>query len=313
METNKTKKLALLIIAVFTVFLIFNNESKGQQFVPVKDAEVIGLLKQLVKKEFELDPAAREIAGINLNNMNDFIIQTLKTMGRKGDINDTGELNVFVNNWRNFSLEGQYRAEDLWRGILYVGAYGNQQLEIPPLLCDHIRNSPAFRSLLPREVNNLIQSKIRRKVNALEEYLVTSKCDSFVNENYETFLNDFNAGGGWEMFEKLSQPQNNVFGAINLAMDELERQRQIEEQSDLQEANSGSGYLGRRQCLSSGPAGQCVIWSNVNIPANLAVETLGALINQNLAWFVTTDEAGEDSSAVNIVELIEEIFGRIAP
>ena len=233
-------------------------------------------------------------------------------MGRKGDINDDGTLNVFVDNWRNFALEGQYRGEDLWRGLLYVAANGTDS-GIPPLLCDHIRNSEAFKSLYPIEVPGLIESGLKRKVDSLEEYLVKAKCDSFVNENYETFLNDFDAGGGWDMWFKLIEPQNNIFGAIDLALDELGRQRKIEEESDLQEVNSGSGYLGRRQCLSIGPSGQCVIWSNVNIPANLAVETLGALINQNLAWFVTTDEAGEDPSAVNLVELIETIFGQIAP
>lgn len=308
MELSRTKKASLLIIIVFAVFLFFNSELKGQQVVPVQDAEVINLLQQLIDKELRDDPDQRKLAAENLNLATDFIIRTLQAMGRKGDINDTGELNVFVDNWRNFALEGQYRAEDLWRGLLYVAAYGDQELDIPPLLCDHIRNSPAFRSFLPTKVNDLIQSGLKRKVGALEEYLVTSKCDSFVNENYETFMNDFSAGGGWEMFEKLSQPQNNIYGAISLAMDELGRQRQIEEQSDLQEANSGSGYLGQRQCQVAGPAGQCVIWSDVNLPANLAVETLGALINQNLAFIVTTDEAGE-GFGVEITRLIEKIFG----
>ena len=296
--------------------------------VPVDDARAVGLLHALRDKELvqvdetcqviggsvvgNPDSQARCLAAINLNNMSDFIIQTLKAMGRKGDINDDGTLNVFVDNWRNFALEGQYRGEDLWRGLLYVAANGTDS-GIPPLLCDHIRNSEAFKSLYPIEVPGLIESGLKRKVDSLEEYLVKAKCDSFVNENYETFLNDFDAGGGWDMWFKLIEPQNNIFGAIDLALDELGRQRKIEEESDLQEVNSGSGYLGRRQCLSIGPSGQCVIWSNVNIPANLAVETLGALINQNLAWFVTTDEAGEDPSAVNLVELIETIFGQIAP
>ncbi|MEK7537036.1 MAG: hypothetical protein AAB584_01135 [Patescibacteria group bacterium] len=314
MELNRTKKIALLTIYVFTGFLFFNNESKSQQVVPVEDAEVINLLKQLVRKEYELDPKARGVARETLDSVSNYIIDVVKAMGRKGDINETGELNVFVDNWRNFALEGQYRAEDLWRGILYAAAYGDEELDIPPLICDHIRNSPAFRSLLPTKVDDLIQSGIKRKVGTLEEYLVSSKCDSFVNENYETFMNDFSAGGGWDMWEKLLEPQNNIFGAVDLAIDELGRQRQIEEQSDLQEANSGSGYLGRRQCLATGPAGQCVIWSNINIPADVAVAALGAVINQNLALISGADEFEEDREAnqINIVDIMERIFGEAA-
>lgn len=307
----------LLTLAVFFGFF---GQSEGHglpspdNVVPVDDARAVELLHELRDKELEADPFQRRLAAENLNLATDFIIRTLQAMGRKGDINDTGELNVFVNNWRNFTLESQYRAEDLWRGLLDIAANGDEQSDppTPPLLCDYIRNSEAFKILQPQKVNDLIESRINRRVGTLEEYLVAAQCDSSINENFDTFLGDFNEGGGWDTFERLLQPQNNIYGAIKLAMDELGRQRQIEEQSDLQEANSGSGYLGRRQCLASGSAGQCVIWSNVNIPANLAVETLGALINQNLAFIVTTDEAGE-GFGIEINSLIEQIFGPLAP
>lgn len=313
----KIKKVTLALTLIplsLLIFFGFNNKTEGHillppgTVVPVDDARAVQLLHALRDKELESDPEQRTLAAENLNLATTYIISLLQAMGRKGDINDTGELNVFVDNWRNFGLEGQYRGEDLWRGILYLAANGNEELEIPPLLCDHIRNSGAFKTLLPREVNNLIQSGIKRRVNSLEEYLVASKCDSFVDENYETFQNDFNTGGGWDMWSKLIEPKNNIFGAINLAMDELGRQRKVEEQSDLQEADSGSGYLGRKQCSAVGPSGQCIIWSNVNIPADLAVEVLGALLNQNLAFIANTDEAGE-GFGIEINQIIEAIFG----
>lgn len=315
MRTDKIKITVGAVLVILALFFVLGKESKGQEFVPVRDAEVINLLEQLVKKEYELDPAQRELAGLNLNNMTDFIVTTLESMGRKGDINDTGQLNLFVNNWRNFALEGQYRAEDLWRGLLYIAANGdpNAPNPIPPILCRYIRESQAFNSLQPTQVDGLIENVPNRRVDSLEEYLIATKCDPIVENNYDTFIQDFNEGGGWDMWERLLQPQNNIYGSLELANEELIKQRSIEEQSDLQEANSGSGYLGRRQCLALGQAGQCVIWSNVNIPADLAVETLGAVINQNLGWIVTTDEAGENPAQVNLVELIERIFGQIAP
>lgn len=283
--------------------------------VPVNDEVLIKIEHDL----HEFDSTAREKGRQALQTLSDYIINVISNMGRKGQIQEASS-KFFVQNFRNFGLEGQYRGENLWRGLLYVAAYGDTQKSIPPLLCDHIKNSQAFRSLLPSKVNDLIQSGVNRRVNSLQEYLLASKCDSFVNQNYQAFMNDFGAGGGWEMFEKLSQPQNNIFGAIDLAMNELERQRQIEEQSDINEVLSGSGYLGLRECLSFGPSRQCVIWGPATIPSDLAVATLAAVINQNLAFLAEIsrrDQATINSELSQIADyfsnlktgLIPRIFG----
>lgn len=307
---HNLKKTALaLTLSMLVVFLLQTDVSKGQfgERVPVEDAEVIDLLEQLVEKELEDDPDQRERAQENLDLATDYILSLLQRMGRKGDINDQGQVNVFVDNWRNFTLEGQYRGEDIWRGLLYLAANGEENT--PPILCQHIRESQVFNSLQPTEVENLRQNLgAYRKVDSLQEYLLATQCDPAVDQNFDTFMDDFAAGGGWAMLDLLSKPQNNIFGAIGLATEELEKQRGIEEQSDIQEANSGSGYLGRRQCLSTGSSGQCVVWSDVNIPANLAVEILGALLNQNLAFIANTDEAGE-GFGIEINNIIEAIFG----
>lgn len=313
-------KILLILTGALIVFFGFNKTTtQGHGLlppgtvVPVDDARAVQLLHELRDKELEGDVQARDFARQILEDRSNYIIDVLQAMGRKGDINDTGQLNVFVDNWRNFALEGQYRAEDLWRGLLDIAANGTDS-GIPPLLCDHIRNSEAFKTLYPQKVDNLIESGIRRKVDSLEEYLVSAKCDTFVDENFNVFMEDFSAGGGWEMFEYLLKPQNNIFGTIGMALEELEKQRKIEELSDLQEANSGSGYLGQRQCLSTGSSGQCVIWSNVNIPAEVAVEALGAVINQNLNFISGADEIGEDEEAgnIDILNIMERIFGEAA-
>ena len=314
MKNFSLGKNILIATALFSLFSLFsNNDVRGQGEVPVRDAEVVRLLNQLVRKELTEDPNERRLAGENLNLVSEVIIRdVLKVVGR-GE--DQGNTDTFVQNWRNFSLGGQYRGEDLWRGLLYTATNGDPNSNTDPLLCKHIRESQAFRSLLPREVPGLTQSGpngINRRVGDLQEYLVNTKCDQFVEENFDTFAEDFSAGGGWEMFKKMLQPKNNIFGALNLAFGELDKQRSLEEQADIQEATSASGYLGQRQCLAPGPSGQCTIWSNINIPANLAVETLGVILNQNLGFIAGADEKGEAGAAnatIEITKLIELIFG----
>ena len=259
----KIPALVILFSAIFFVF--FEGKTSGHVLpgpgtvVPVDDARAIQLLHALRDKELEGDPQQRNLAAQNLNLITDEIIRrTFQAMGRKGDIRDTGQLNVFVDNWRNFILESQYRAEDLWRGLLHIAANGVElpNQNIPPLICDYLRNSTVFQGLQPREATDLLQTGIQRRAGTLEEFLVTVQCDPEVNQNFEIFMQSFEAGGGWDTFEKLLQPQNNIFGLIELANQELENQKRVEELADVQEVNSGSGYLGRRQCLSFGQSGQ---------------------------------------------------------
>lgn len=303
--------ISTIVVFLFAIlFGINSHESKGQfgDTVPVHDAEVINLLEQLVEKEFKLDPEQRQLAQENLDLASDYILDLLGRMGRKGDADDSGDINVFVQNWRNLALEGQYRGENLWRGLLAVAAEGEG--DIPPLLCKHIRESAAFISLQPTKVEgtSILNSGLRRSASSLDDYLTKAACDPFVDENYNILLQNFSGGGGWETWKRLMQPQNNIFGALEMALGERERQVKIENEADSNETLSGSGYLGRRECLSFGPAGQCVIWSNVTIPSDLAAEVLGALLNQNLAFIANTDERGE-GFGIEINKIIEAIFG----
>lgn len=304
------EKNILFIIALILVFLFFpNNRTKGQGAVPVEDAAVIRLLNQLVRKELTEDPNERRSAGESLNLVSQTIIRdVLKVVGREEDPENT---ETFVENWRNFRLGGQSRGEELGRGILYLATNGDPSSNLDPILCRHIRESQAFQALQPREVPGLKESGLNRRVDSIQDYLVTAKCDPLVEENYETFTTDFSAGGGWEMFRRLLQPKNNIYGAYSSALDELNKQRSVEERADLQEVSSSRGYLGKRQCLSLGQSGQCVIWSDINVPANLAVEALGVILNQNLGFIADADEKGElgaANSSIEITELIELIF-----
>lgn len=296
------KVLKLLIISAIIIGLTFSP------FSQTKAAAIIGDPSYWLK-EFGLDLAARVISYRILKTVSNNVVRKVAVLGTGrivGPGTDQGP--VFVQNWRNFILESQHRGEDIWRGIMYIAANGDPGLEIPPLLCDHIRNSSVFKSLLPQSVPNLIQSGLNRRINSLQEYLVTAKCDSFVNENYETFLNDFNAGGGWNMFEKILQPQNNIYGAIELAMAELEKQRSLEEKVDISEVMSAKGFTGLRTgCVSVSPrSNRCTILGKVVTPGDILGESVVQTINQNLAFIANADEINE-----TVVSLIGALIDRV--
>lgn len=251
-----------------------------------------GELKTLVAKETVEDAIARCIARQALTRMVSGILNIVREKGRDGGP-------TFVLNWRGFTLQAQYRGENIWRGLLYLGTYGDNNKNIPPLFCKHIRESQVFQSLQPRQAYGLIDSGLKRRVNSLQEYLVVARCDSTVDQNFETFMKDFSRGGGWDTFERLLKPQNNIYGAIGLAFDELEKQRSIEEKADLSEATAGQGFLGKRgenasdSCLSVDISGRCTVYKNIQTPGFVLAESTNATIKVELDWIANVDEINE--------------------
>lgn len=280
------------------------------QAVPTVDPANASLLGILVGKETIADPIARAIAYKILKAVSDSVMRKIASSGTgRVIITGTNLGPAFVQNWRKFILEGQYRGESIWRGILDVAANGDSSLGVPPLLCDHIRNSSVFKSLLPQNVPNLIQSRLNRRVDSLQEYLVTTRCDPSIDHNYDVFLNDFNAGGGWDMFEKLSQPQNNIYGALGLAMTELGKQRSLEEKADINEVTSAKGFTGLRTgCVSnSSRSSRCTILGEIVTPGDILGESAVQAINQNFAFIANADEINEVIVTV-IGALIDRVF-----
>ncbi len=288
-----------------TVFLLISSALAFYPFIQAKAVPTGDIsTAALLYKETVIDPAARLIANEILKSVTNKIVGNIATAGRDGGP-------AFVQNWRNFQLQGQYRGEDIWRGILDIAVNGESSLGISPLICDYIRQSAAFNSFQPVKVPNLIQSGLNRRVDSLQEYLVSARCDPIINQNYSVFIQDFEAGGGWDTFQRLLQPQNNIYGAIGLALDELERQRSIEESADLQEAVSAFGFLGKRPlCISRGISGECAVWDNIVTPGDVLGKTVTEAVNQSLAWVTNADELDEILSHI-ISSLVDRVFSDI--
>jgi len=262
------------IAAYFLLIIIIFNLS----FYPFYPARASGY----ILKEFVLDPALRLIANKILNKITNNTIKNILSSGRGGD-------SAFIGDWRNFILQGQYRGEDIWRAIV-ANAIDKK------LLCKHIRESKIFKSMFQPVSNEGIIAQIsnRIRIEALQQYRVAVLCDPVLEARVDDFFNKgFVEGGGWDTWERLLEPKNNIYGVMGITLDELSRQRSLEESTDIKEGQSSAGFLGKRVCVVRGISGACAIWSNIKTPGRTFEKSISELINQNLAWLTGSDEINE--------------------
>lgn len=84
-------------------------------------------------------------------------------------------------------------------------------------------------------------------------YYQAARCTlSDMGRNMQNFFNNFSAGGGWGTWLSVIQPQNNFYGSYLMAMDEKNREEAMEREKRLNEAMSGSGFIGAKKCVSGG-------------------------------------------------------------
>lgn len=303
---NKTKVIVWGLMITVSLSLIFGIKiSKGQvgDYVPVKDAEVIRLLKHLVEKELgssdRSDRCQRRIANKRLFDASKYIVNLIKSLGRKTE--PTNLNSVYVQNWRGFLSQGQYRGEDVTRGLI-----ANATLGANPTICSYLRNSLNTVFNVKGLSAGFDSSKYR--LNSTQYYNLHNQCTLPSSFNLNQFKDNFDLGGGWNTWDELIKPQNNFYGVHTNTEEELKKQRDFEEELDKDEVGAGSGYLGRTECLVRGQNGECLAWKNIEFPANVAAEALGAVINQNLAWITGSDEVDELLD-VYIFEVVNAIFG----
>ena len=132
-----------------------------------------------VLKEFILDLASRLIARSQLSSGLKGISQQIVQSGR------TGRSPAFIQNWRNFITDAEYRGEDVFRSILANTAN-----------CPHIRND--ILSLFGVKATTPITQNIR--VGNLDSYQVRGKCSLPAGWSIQNYNRDFAGNGGWDAF-----------------------------------------------------------------------------------------------------------------
>jgi len=236
--------------------------------------------------KFGLDTAAKAVAQGAFKAMTNRILNKIQT----GNFN-AGAL--FVRDWREFQLNSQYRGEEVFRGILKSTQ-----------LCDYFGND--LKNLFgANQVVNV--SQILTRVDGLDSFQVKAGCTLPTDFDIEKYKQDFSGNGGWEAWSRLLEPQNNFYGSLFRSLDEVNRQRAVEELSATNEALSGKGFIGIRDCLvQKEGSSACTILGKIKTPGSTLGEQVSSIFDANLKFYTTADAA-----SLAIAALTEFAVGKL--
>lgn len=275
------KKLIVIVVVIGIVFnlVVFVPKINAGGIVVDFITEVStsitgGAVTSMTVKEYILDVIARGIARKLLSAATSGIIKKIQGGGRDGGP-------AFVQNWRNFQTDSQYRGENVFRSIL---AGTN--------LCNYfgkdIKGLFGANQKVPSAGQNL-------RVNNFDPFALRANCTLPSGFSMASYQQDFAGNGGWDAWSRLMEPQNNYYGTLFGSLDEANKQRALEESGDLNEALAGSGYTSIRDknCAGTGAGAKCVFMGKIFTPGDLLGKSAASTIDNELGWLVSSDEIGE--------------------
>ncbi|OGN13364.1 MAG: hypothetical protein A3C71_01405 [Candidatus Yanofskybacteria bacterium RIFCSPHIGHO2_02_FULL_43_15c] len=220
-----------------------------------------------ITKEFGLDLIARTIARRLLTNLGNGVIQSINNLGVEGGQRSPS----FVQNWKSFLSSAQTIGENQFRAQLN---YAIQR----GVICDDFKG-PLALAFQARDIPFVDigdpQKNAELKQNTLVPYQSKIRC-TIPDRTRAEFKRDFERGGGWDTWNRMLEPQNNLAGATLLSIEELQKQRASQEESQGKEAVAGQGFQGvKGACQQAVPAQarETVCYRNcqVNIPLSVEV------------------------------------------
>ena len=229
-------------------------------------------------KEGAQDIIARCSAREILTAMGRNITNVARTGGRDGGP-------AWVRNWRNFRLESQYRGEGIFKAML---ASTNT--------CGYFAND--LKDLFGAN-RKIALTRIKTRTYDVDSYQTRAGCTLPSDFDYNDYKRDFSGNGGWEAWSRLMKPQNNFYGSLFQAQDEMNRQRALEEQASVDEAGP-TGFTAVRgrnaadSCAVRSPEeGRCLVYKDILTPSGILSGAVVAGFEAELQWVATTDELSE--------------------
>ncbi len=256
----------------------------GASEVPVGDQN---FLSAWSNKTLRADILARCTAREIFNAMSKGIVDNARTAGRNGGP-------AFVRNWRNFQTDAQYRGEGIFRAML-----SNTKL------CDYFSND--IKGLFGVTKKSALPKNTR--TDNLDPYALRANCTMPSNFSLTNYQKDFSGNGGWNAWSRMLEPQNNYYGSLFQSLDEVSRQRSLEQSADLNQVIANKGFTGRSgkdandSCKTKDPNGQCLEYKDIKTPGTVISDSVAATIQQELAWVTNVHAIGEVVSAATEVLL----------
>ena len=141
---------------------------------------------------------------------------------------------------------------------------------------------------------------------------------SDITNNIDDFFSDF-SNGGWKGWITVAEPQNNIFGADLLALDERYDLIAKAQEASKNEAGSAAGFLGDKVCVamfnattkdsqtmesyngykeSDIPEGyQCTKWST-RTPGRVVGDSLQQAVGKDMQMLISAEEFSEYAGAI---------------
>lgn len=249
----------------------------GGDSVPVNDEGLNNIQSKILGKETSGDVATRCAAMEVLNFMNTNITDIARTSGRSGGAS-------WVRNWRNFQTESQYRGEGTFRAML-----SNTKL------CDYF--SGELKGLFGATAPSAVPKNTR--TNNLDPYALRANCTMPSGFNLTNYQNDFSGNGGWNAWSRILDPQNNFYGALFGALDEVGKQRSLAETTDVNQVIANRGFTGisgegaANSCSVRDSQGKCIDFKDIKTPGSVIADSIAASIKTELDVVVSADEISE--------------------
>ncbi|OGN17164.1 MAG: hypothetical protein A3C88_00715 [Candidatus Yanofskybacteria bacterium RIFCSPHIGHO2_02_FULL_50_12] len=237
--------------------------------IPTDDKAGESIVAYMTNRDYQEAVISRCAAWSIMDNLSSNTLNLVRTGGRDGGV-------TFVENWRNFQTQSQYRGENIFRAMLSTTQ-----------LCDYFGNdvrqtfglSPGQRIELPGQ---------NTRVGSLQPFNTRAGCTLPPDFDMAEYQRDFAGNGGWDTWARIIEPQNNPYGVLFTSLDEISKQRTIEEQADNNQVLANSGYTGVSECLVSF-GGQCIAYKNIKTPGSYIAQNVAATVGAQFNWLTSTE------------------------
>lgn len=208
----------------------------GYQTKRANAAAIMGDPWQFMK-EFVIKPLVRKIA----NSLENKIVNSVN----KQISNIDGKSPSFITNWRNHMLDSQARGNDVFRAVL-------ADTQVCGFMSNNVKSAfgadkfvGAIAGAKETDASGKVVYENKTNIPGLPSFQSLGKCTLPSSFDVKAFNKDFSKGS-WQAWNKLLEPQNNLFGFYALALNEQQRQMETEKQATMDSAVAGQGFLSQK-------------------------------------------------------------------